>query len=76
MGLSSCYWLYDIQHGVSHDVLTSQLEDYRSRKRLVESQKINKKEKATPNVPQEDTYAFEEFTGATLISSGVFHVIT
>lgn len=28
MGLSSCYWLYDIQHGVSHDVLTSQLEEY------------------------------------------------
>ncbi|KAJ6177824.1 hypothetical protein N7519_008285 [Penicillium mononematosum] len=30
MGLSSCYWLSYIQHGVSHDVLTSQLEEYPS----------------------------------------------
>lgn len=52
MGLSSCYWLYDIQHGVSHDVLTSQLEEYPSWKRLRESQKIkinnNKKKSDTP----------------------------
>jgi hypothetical protein len=30
MGLSSCYWLSYIQHGVSHDVLTPQLEEYPS----------------------------------------------
>ncbi|KAJ5598653.1 hypothetical protein N7537_008737 [Penicillium hordei] len=30
MGFSSCYWLYYIQHGVRHDVLTSQREEYPS----------------------------------------------
>ncbi|KAJ5500936.1 hypothetical protein N7527_012057 [Penicillium freii] len=64
MGLSSCYWLYDIQHG-------DRLDFY-----ALFPIALLPLGSATPNVPQEDTYAFEEFTGATLISSGVFHVIT
>ncbi|KAJ5375679.1 hypothetical protein N7517_007685 [Penicillium concentricum] len=28
--LATRYWLYYIQHGVSHDVLTSQLQEYPS----------------------------------------------
>ena len=69
MGLSSCYWLYYFQHGVSHDVLTSQLEGFPSRRRLIESQK-EKEKKGTGQLTTEDRLIFRAPFPIALLALG------